>query len=152
MSINKLVKAVATRSKRVVTLVYVVSLMPLLSCAYAGSLVVVVENLKNDQGNVRAGLFNNPKDFTKTIYLGKSIPAKIGSVSFTFIDLPLGKYAVSAFHDINGSEKLDTNFVGKPVEPYGFSRDARGTFGPPLFEDAMIQVDEAAQTVTISVK
>jgi uncharacterized protein (DUF2141 family) len=31
-------------------------------------------------------------------------------------------------------------FLGIPKEPYGFSRDARGKFGPPGFEDAAIEV------------
>lgn len=120
--------------------------------ALAGDLVVMVENIKIDQGNVRAAIFKNPKDFTKTPYLRQLIPAKSGTVSFTFKDVPMGQYAVSAFHDKNGNEKLDTNFVGKPVEPYGFSRDARGIFGPPPFEEATIEVDETFKTIKIFVQ
>ena len=120
--------------------------------AHAGDLVITVENIKSEQGNIRAAIFNNPKDFTKTPYLAQLIAAKSGTVSFTFKGVPTGQYAVSAFHDINGNEKLDTNFVGKPVEPYGFSRDARGTFGPPSFEEATIQVDETVKTAKIFVQ
>jgi uncharacterized protein (DUF2141 family) len=82
----------------------------------------------------------------------QSLPAKVSALSFTFKDVPPGKYAASAFHDVNGNEKLDTNFVGMPVEPYGFSRDARGTFGPPSFEDAMIKIDDTVKTVRFTVK
>ncbi len=53
---------------------------------------------------------------------------------------------------MNGNEKLDKNFVGWPVEPYGFSRDAKGLIGPPAFEDASFQVDDGANTITINLK
>lgn len=149
MIINNLVKTVAKLST---SLFCAIIFVPYFSTAYAGDLTVVVENIKSDQGNVRAALFTNAKDFPKTLSSGQFIAAKTGSVSFTFKDLPAGQYAVSTFHDLNGNDKLDTNFVGKPVEPYGFSRDARGTFGPPSFEDAVIEVGESTKTITISVK
>lgn len=149
MKMNILINTVAVLSTGLVSAIFFV---PYISTAYAGGLTVVVENIKSDQGNVRAALFNNAKDFPKTFSSGQFIAAKTGSVSFTFKDLPSGQYAVSTFHDLNANDKLDTNFVGKPVEPYGFSRDARGTFGPPSFDDAVIQVDETAKTIIISVK
>lgn len=128
----------------------------LVVAAHAGDLVVdlvvVVENIESDKGNVRAAIFNNSKGFTKNPLMGQSISAKVGSVSFIFKNIPMGQYAVSAFHDMNANQKLDTNFVGKPVEPYGFSGDARGMFGPPSFEDASIQINENVKTVSIHVK
>jgi uncharacterized protein (DUF2141 family) len=50
--------------------------------------------------------------------------------------VPKGVYGISAYHDENSNKKLDTNFVGMPTEDYCASRNARGTFGPPSFEDA----------------
>ena len=155
MTINNAVQAATFQSMKIAKLFFYISTMfivPLVPTTYASDLIVVVENIKSDQGNVRAAVFNNAKDFTKTPLLCKFIPAKVGAVTFTFKNLPAGQYAVSAFHDMNANQKLDTNFVGKPVEPYGFSRDARGTFGPPSFEDASVQIDEATNTVTILVK
>lgn len=130
----------------------VISLVSLISVTHAGDLVVEVDYIKSDQGNVRIALFSNAKDFPKTFSSGQFISAKTGSVFFTFKDLPAGSYAVSAFHDINSNEKLDTNFIGKPVEPFGFSRDARGIFGPPSFEDAAIKIGESGTKIKISVK
>lgn len=149
MKINNMGKAIVNLST---SFIYTIFLMSFMSAAHAGDLVVVVENIKSDEGNVRAAVFNNATNFTKTPLLGQFVAAKSGTVSITFKDLPTGQYAVSAFQDLNGNDKLDRNFVGKPVEPYGFSRNARGTFGPPLFEDAMIQIDDSVKTVSISVK
>jgi uncharacterized protein (DUF2141 family) len=34
------------------------------------------------------------------------------------------------------------NFLGIPKEPYGFSKNKFGKFGPPDFEDASFEVKE----------
>lgn len=149
MKKNILIFTVATLSASIISSICPI---PLIAAAHAGDLTVVVDNIKSEQGNIRIALFNSAKDFPKLITSGQTMAAKTGSVSFAFKDIPVGQYAFSAFHDLNGNEKLDTNFVGKPVEPYGFSRDARGTFGPPSFEEAVIQIDENPKTITISVK
>jgi uncharacterized protein (DUF2141 family) len=47
-----------------------------------------------------------------------------------------GTYGLSAFHDQNENGKLDTNFLGMPIEDYCASNNARGVFGPPSFDDA----------------
>jgi uncharacterized protein (DUF2141 family) len=54
--------------------------------------------------------------------------------------VPSGPFAVSVFHDEDLDRKLDTGLFGAPSEDYGFSRDARGTFGPPRFEDARLEL------------
>jgi uncharacterized protein (DUF2141 family) len=120
--------------------------------AAAADLTVVVAGLKNDEGSVRVGLFHDPKSFPKSFAVGQAIEAKAGSVSVTFEKLSPGNYAVSAYQDINSNKKLDTNFVGKPTEPNGFSRDARGKFGPPSFEDAQIVLAGTNQNITVQVK
>ena len=45
--------------------------------------------------------------------------------------------------------ELDTNLLGVPQEPYGFSRDATGGMGPPDFNDAAFAVDGDATRITI---
>lgn len=50
--------------------------------------------------------------------------------------LPAGRYAVMAFHDVDSDGRLDTLPIGLPTEPYGFSNNARGTFGPPAWRQA----------------
>ena len=36
-----------------------------------------------------------------------------------------GDYVALTFHDKNRNGKLDSNFLGVPVEPFGFSNDVR---------------------------
>jgi uncharacterized protein (DUF2141 family) len=66
--------------------------------------------------------------------------------------LPSGDYALSVFHDVNGNGELDTNQVGMPIEPYGFSNDAAGNYGPPSFEQSRVHLPEAGSLVTINLR
>ncbi len=59
-----------------------------------------------------------------------------------------GRYAIAVFQDLDGDGELDTNLLGMPTEPHGFSRDARGNLGPPSFEDAALHL-AGAQRLTI---
>ncbi len=47
-----------------------------------------------------------------------------------------GRHAVAAFHDQDANGELSLWPIGLPREAYGFSRDARGRFGPPPFAAA----------------
>jgi uncharacterized protein (DUF2141 family) len=66
-------------------------------------------------------------------------------------NLDPGQYAIILFHDENGNGKLDTNALGVPSEPYGFSNNVRGFLGPPTFQDAIMQVngDKAVRIVLV---
>jgi uncharacterized protein (DUF2141 family) len=75
-----------------------------------------------------------------------------GSMIIAIKDIPFGKYAVSVFHDENSNEILDSNLFKIPTEPYGFSNNARGRFGPPDFEDTRINFSSDTQIFEISLK
>ncbi len=89
----------------------------------------------NDQGLVRCGIFTEKgwlKDPVKPA--SAQIHGKVALCIFS--ELPKGVYGISAFHDENRNGKLDTNFVGYPMEEYCASRNARNTFSAPSFSDA----------------
>ena len=62
-------------------------------------------------------------------------------VVFSTDSLPAGVYAVRVMHDVNGNGDLDSNLIGMPTEPFGFSNNARGNFGPPTFSDTKFTVN-----------
>lgn len=66
--------------------------------------------------------------------------------------VPMGLFAVSLFVDMNGNGDLDTNWMGIPKEPYAFSNNAKGKFGPPEFEDARFLVDQKEVNISITIK
>lgn len=77
----------------------------------------------------------------------QSVPMQGGQAQLVFRDLTPGRYALRMFADENGNGKLDTNFVGMPIERYGFSNNAKGNRAAPDFEAAAIRVDSDLQTV-----
>jgi uncharacterized protein (DUF2141 family) len=63
--------------------------------------------------------------------------------------MPYGNYSIKAFHDQNGNSRLDTNFMGKPTERYGFSNHADGRFGPPPFSQTVITINSPVTEIEI---
>lgn len=76
-----------------------------------------------------------------------------GDVAEIEVKLPLsGMAAVAVFQDLDGNGVLTKNVVGLPLEPYGFSRNARGTFGPPKFEAAAVDLSTVSEPLQIAVR
>lgn len=110
---------------------------------------VKIENIKHFEGSIKIALYNQEDHFlSKEIASdGKSIVDS--NLEFTFDGLPGGTYAISVFHDENDNGKLDTNLIGIPKEPYAFSNNAKGMFGPPSFEDCKFVVESPVHELVI---
>ena len=66
--------------------------------------------------------------------------------------VPPGRYIVAVSHDANSNRIMDTGWFGIPTEAYGFSRGARGTFGPPGFEDGAFDFAGGRMPVPVAVR
>jgi uncharacterized protein (DUF2141 family) len=94
------------------------------------TLKVEVQNLRNTKGQVLLELLDENENSIKGI--SKEI---VNNKCLIVIDsLSPGKYAFKYFHDENGNRKIDANLIGIPKEGFGFSNNAKGTFGPPSHE------------------
>lgn len=119
--------------------------------SHAGELTVAIVNVEGGEGGVYVALYGPEDGFpSRPCRWCQRAPAHPGTMEFHFRNLPAGDYAASVYHDINGNGRLDTNRLGVPAEPYGFSRDARGAFGPPSFEDAQFSVGDQPLTMEIN--
>lgn len=104
------------------------------------TITVHVKNLKNTDGNLRVTLFDSKDNFLqKGEQQIVSIDDK-SKVTIAFQGVETGVYAVSVIHDEDNDGKMNTGIMGIPTEDYGFSNDAKGTFGPPKFEQAKFEV------------
>ena len=122
----------------------------LAASAVAGDLKVTVDGVVSAEGKVLLALFDKPGEFPSGKRLNaQMMPAAKGAVTFLFKGVPAGRYALSAFHDVNGNGRLDAYMAGMPTEPYGASRDARGKMGPPSFDDAAVTVGAEAMSLAI---
>ncbi len=66
-------------------------------------------------------------------------------------DLAPGAYAIAVYVDENGNGELDRGLFGIPSEPYGFSRGG-GSFGPPAFADALVEVPASGATIRVDLE
>lgn len=119
-----------------------------------GSLTLVVPGLASDEGKVIIALFDSEEGFEKEGAFVRSafVEPENRRAVWTFGDLPFGEYAFRLFHDENGNEKLDTNWMKIPKERYGFSNDARGKFGPPSYEAAKFVFDSDGMTIQVKLE
>ncbi len=120
----------------------------------AGTLRITIENVKKNEGKILLAVYADDDNFLSEVTY-RSIHHEVnqaGVVTVEVPDLPYGKYAVSLFHDENNNGKFDTNFMKLPKEPYGFSNNARGTFGPPKFTEAAFSFNKAEQEISIEIK
>lgn len=107
-------------------------------------LEIKVTNIENGSGTLYIAILNSADGWLKSDADSKpyrdatQIVSSTDDVIVSIENLPPGKYAISLFHDLNGDAELDTNFVGFPKEPFGFSAPM-GTFGPPEFDEAAIE-------------
>ncbi len=119
--------------------------------AQTQSLTVLVTNIKDEVGQIAVAIYNSEKEFMKTRYQGKITKAIKGEVEVIFENLPSGSYGLSVMHDSNENGKLDSNFFGMPKEGFGFSNNAMGSFGPPGFDKAKVDL-LSSKKISISLK
>ena len=67
-------------------------------------------------------------------------------------DVPYGDYGIAVLHDENSNGKMDKNFLGMPLEPYGFSNNLRVTLRAPKWEKGKVAVTNPTTEISIEVK
>jgi len=118
--------------------------------AHAETIQVEMVGLKNAKGHVLVQLFASEDDWKNEKSIKNEILTIDGGKSlWRLSELPPGEYAIRCFHDKNDNEKLDSNFLGIPKEPYGFSNNARGRMGPPSWEASMFSFGSESLTIEI---
>ena len=122
-------------------------------CGSSSDLTVNISGMESVKGSVYIAVFSDSDSvpvFGKQ-WRGESISVTNKSMSYTFINIPHDTYALAVFHDENNNGVLDKNALGIPLEPYGFSRNARARFSAPPFEDAQFEL-KGKQSIDISIR
>ncbi|ALM08275.1 hypothetical protein SB49_11035 [Sediminicola sp. YIK13] len=111
------------------------------------NLSIDVEGVASSEGRISVAVYNSSTGFLKfeTVYRSDSTSAKKKKTNLVITNLPNGTYALAVFHDKNGNNKLDTNWLGIPKEAIGFSNAKMKMFGPPSFEDCAFNLKGDAQ-------
>ena len=138
------------------------TLLTLSAAIYAGlitqliaaeTLTVVITNVPASEGTIMMQVMAGEAEFKGDMAPIASVMqrAAAGEMSFTTTNLPPGDYALRVMHDVNNNGELDTNFVSMPTEPWAFSNNATGNFGPAKWADAKFTVaGETTQEITLN--
>lgn len=110
---------------------------------------VKLTDIKNDSGNIRMNLYDNPDTFLDTgARIARiDIPARKGDMA-ACLSLPEpGKYALAVLHDEDADGDYDVLEEG-----YGFPNNPKLYFGPPDYNQAAFEVDGEPVKLAIKVR
>jgi uncharacterized protein (DUF2141 family) len=121
--------------------------------AQSYKITATIIGLHSDKGRLYISLYNSaagyPKKASAAFRLSFSNIVK-GQCTIVLDGIPKGEYAIACYHDENSNGKLDSNFFGIPTEGTGASNDAKGSMGPPKFQNAKFTVTgDTNQTIKI---
>lgn len=120
------------------------------SLAQAGTLTLNLDT-GNASGALRAAVFASQAAFdADEVVTATTGPANGAQSALTFDDLKPGTYGIALFLDENDNGKLDTNLLGAPTEPFGFSMNPKIGFSAPKFK--AFQFDYDGSDIALNIK
>jgi uncharacterized protein (DUF2141 family) len=155
--LNIILNHIFCRDHMKYALLFVVAFLALGASAAAqtGKLAVRMTNFAHNRGVVRLHLHNQAESFpTKPAESVRTDSADISGnqALVVFDDLPYGEYAIAVHHDEDGDGRVNTNLLGIPTEDMGVSNDAKGSFGPPKYEDAKFEFNKKEMVIKIRIQ
>ena len=122
--------------------------------ANSGTLVLEVNNLQQADGTIYIAIYKGKENFLnedKAILRSQKVNKK-GTLEINLDNLEYGDYALAIFHDLNANKELDTNLVGIPKEPFGFSKPMVSKFREPRYEEVRIDFKKSGQKISSSLQ
>lgn len=132
-----------------ILLAALMAVLPL--AASAATLTVRVENIDKKGGDLHVALYDEaswPNDDAKPV-ADMVVPAVPPETIVAFKDIAPGVYGVKTYQDANRNGKFDQNWLGLPLERYGFSNDARPVLSSPGFDKTRFAVSDGKNAIVI---
>jgi uncharacterized protein (DUF2141 family) len=125
------------------------ALLPL--AASAASLTVKVENIGKKGGVLRLSLYDQASwsNNDSEPIASADVPAVAPETVVTLSNLKPGVYGVKTYQDANRNGKFDQNWLGWPLERFGFSRDAQPYFSAPGFDRTEFTLSDGENAIVI---
>lgn len=119
-----------------------------------GEVTLIIKNIKADHGKIWIGLYDSKENFlVQENSVVHYIPINgQNQVEWKITNLKYGDYAIGLFHDENGNDHMDQNFVGIPTEAYGFSGKLQSIWRLPYFEEVKFNVNQPFDTVEVQLQ
>jgi uncharacterized protein (DUF2141 family) len=141
----------AWRADVLVVSVVAAFLVAALPAAKAANLTVHVTAIDKKGGTLRLSLYDAPgwDKEEDTPVASANVPAVMPATTVILKDIKPGVYGIKLYQDFNNNGRFDQNFLGIPLERYGFSRDAAPRLSQPSFGRAKFVVGESDSEITI---
>lgn len=118
--------------------------------AGAAELQVSIEDIRSEEGTVLVQIVRGELGFEgEEPALAQISMRPTGNAVRFGLELPAGTYGIRVFHDVDDSAELETTLVGMPSEPWAFSNNAVGTFGPPGWDAVSFEIGESPAVQSI---
>jgi len=117
----------------------------------AATITVHVTDIDKKGGILRVSLYDQSgwsKD-EDTPTASANVSAVMPENTFTLTDIKPGVYGIKLFQDANNNGRFDQNFLGLPLERYGFSHDIRPFLSQPSFHRTKFTVTDGSNEITI---
>lgn len=111
----------------------------------AAEIIVDIRNTGEAQGRVYVALCGERNFMRQRCDYEVARAASSGATVVSFAGVPPGNYAISAFYDLNGNQKLDRNLWGAPKEPVAVSNHVNAKQAVPEFAAARITLTAGQQ-------
>ncbi len=116
------------------------------------TLTINITNITQTGGTLRVGVYDPNHGFgseTEVPTYFKLIPITKTETQTVVFELPAGRWAVAVYHDLNNNQKLDTNKLGLPKEPYCFSNNYRPKLSRPKFDHCSFEMGELPKKLSL---
>ena len=125
------------------------ALMPL--AASAATLTVKVQNIDKKGGVLRLSLYDEASwSNNESVPIASAdVPAVAPETVVRLSNLKPGVYGVKTYQDANRNGEFDQNWLGWPLERYGFSNDARPRLSEPSFDRTKFTLSDGETTIVI---
>jgi len=99
-------------------------------------LEIEILGINEVRGKIQIAVYNDSEVFPKKgkAYRVEYFDVTSSKMNAVIDNLPHNEYAIALFHDINGDQECNLNFIGIPKEPYGFSNNIKPVLKAPSFE------------------
>ena len=131
--------------QRILRLSFVCTLFFLLtaygrSSAQSDNITLEILNIKDITGEMVVSVYNTDRNWLieGKEYWKKSFEVTSSAMEVKIENLPSDNYAIALFHDVNSDAEFNTNKLGIPAEPYGFSNNVRPILKAPPFGKAIL--------------
>jgi uncharacterized protein (DUF2141 family) len=104
--------------------------------------------LKGGEGTLMIAVYGSAETFFKKPVWMNAVKVDKETMSVPLCNLDASEIAITAFQDMNGNGKMDSNPMGIPTEPYGASGKS-AMFGPPTWNDTKVSFTGLTQPIVI---